>query len=727
MNIRLKIVAPLIIFLSVFLSIFFIFFIEGIKNSWEDDLLVREKGALSLMAQAITPDIISYDLEKMRNTLSNIEESRDWWHAIVVNNIEGVQLYPVFSQVDSKFPLRIESEVISNNLAIGTVSVEIDIEGMSETLFDVINKFFISVVALLFLGLIITYIINNYFIIKPINSLVSAVKKLFNGTYQVGRFKESSDEFGVLFSTFDKTASYIQNQHLELKKSKERAENLNNAKSQFLSNMSHEMRTPLNGILGLTELIKNSLSEGKESEYLDKITSSGKHLLQVINDLLDFSKIESGKFTLTEVEFSFIELFDNALNVMGLQAEKKGVELVFDIEEGFNRILLGDPVRIYQVLLNLLSNAVKFTSDGEVIVTARFKPSHGGGEEVEISVKDTGRGINEDDLKSLFKPFKQVGGGLSRSHEGTGLGLVISRKLIEMMGGKLCVTSSENAGSNFYFNLELKTLQSGFDKSKFERPYRMLYLDEGRFSALISTRLNNMGAKVSHIDDFSLFMENNNDILSFINEFDLILFTYENNVNSTLLLSIFCGFDKKITSPFLVVSPIMELPRFDTLEFVSKLVVKPVYGESLYALINDMFSSSSEKNTKEDMIKPLDGLCVLSVDDHEINQIVICDMLESSGAKVEQVGNGELAIDAIKNRTFDVVLMDIQMPVMDGLTAMKIIKSNNLCENTSIIAVTANVVNNIEREYVESGFDAILSKPYESNKLFDTIEKCLKR
>jgi PAS domain S-box-containing protein len=382
-----------------------------------------------------------------------------------------------------------------------------------------------------------------------------------------------------------------------LAEAKEKAEASSHAKEVFLAHMSHEIRTPMNAIIGMSSLLTNTELTGKQKVYLDAIRTSSKNLLSIINDILDFSKIEAGKLNVEQIGFSVEKLVKNAVGSVNHLAAGKSIMLSFSVDSHIHPVVLGDPTRINQVLLNLLSNAIKFTPEGKVDLSAKMIQAHGGKQEIVFEVKDSGIGIDPSKMDKIFESFSQEDESISRKFGGTGLGLTISKQLVELMGGKIWVESKKGIGTSFYFSLEL---------------------NKGQFK---------------------------------------------------------------------------DLPQEQRLHLPTENKLK--------------------------------GINVLLVEDNQLNQFLATTILEGKGMIVETALNGIEALDALKKSTFDLILMDIQMPYMGGIEATEIIR-RELKLDVPIIALTAKALTGDEDRYKEAGMNEFVSKPFEPEQLLRKIAQVLK-
>ena len=538
----------------------------------------------------------------------------------------------------------------------------------------------------------------------------------------------------VLIHLFVRTLHYRK----QLEQALDTARSATQAKSEFLANMSHEIRTPMNAMIGFAELCLRTSLSPRQQDYLNKILISGQSLLGLINDILDFSKIEAGKLTLEKIPFELDDVLDQLWVVVSEPARKKELELLFYREPGVPYGLLGDPLRIGQILTNLVGNAIKFCEQGEVVVSVRVKQQHGNNVLLEFSVLDSGIGMSESQLQKLFQSFTQADSSTTRRFGGTGLGLSITRQLVELMGGKIRVESEPGKGSRFIFTLQLES--TGHDRATPEymaaerlTGCRVLVVDDNEAAReIFASYLQSFGFQASLVGSTEQAIQ---CLKTPDQQFDLLLVDMTLPGRNGLEL-----IQQVMDDPELAEKPrcilVSAFAREDVLaepgaEHLSSFLRKPINPSLLLDSIMDALGYQpvsgriSRRIQSHDSIslRGIQGARILLVEDNEINQQVAYELLSQARFYVDIAGDGQQALDCLKQQQYDAVLMDIQMPVMDGYQASKKIRNDLGLKALPIIALTANALLEDRQKTLEAGMNDHVTKPINPVQLMDTLIK----
>ncbi|WP_432738302.1 response regulator [Maridesulfovibrio sp. FT414] len=517
---------------------------------------------------------------------------------------------------------------------------------------------------------------------------------------------------------------------LELQRARIAAEAATRTKSEFLANMSHEIRTPMNSIIGFGHLLCGTEMDAMQKEYLDKIQASAGSLLAIIDDILDFSKIEAGKFVLEEVEFELDEVLGKISNMVAVKAEQKGIDFVLSVEQGVPHRISGDPLRIEQVLTNLVNNAVKFTSEGEVALLISCSGECAKQSDIEFVVRDSGIGLNEDELGTLFNSFTQADASITRKYGGTGLGLAITNSLVTQMGGEIKVESEPGKGSSFSFSIRFDVVEGACDfcLPASLRDTKVLVVDDSHLSQVfIGSTLKSLALDVVRKSSAMGAIEALKEASITGSPFGLVYMDWKmGGIGGLEAVSIIRETQGIEDTPVILMLPVDADESFRkqaALNGADGFITKPVTRRTLYQSLRNEFCLASEEEIPVAGSSGATSLPfnknarILLVEDNDINQLVAKRMLEGFGLEVEVAVNGRKAFEALSEKMYDMVFMDIQMPEMDGLTATRLIRSDERYDDLPIVAMTAHAMSGDREKSLEAGMDEHLTKPIDPAQL----------
>jgi signal transduction histidine kinase/DNA-binding response OmpR family regulator len=628
-------------------------------------------------------------------------------------------------------------------------------------------------------------------ILQSLKSLQASLRHLTWATQQIatGDFSHEIDFMGDFSAAFNSMTQQLKDSFSERKKANEALQDqineLNNArlamlnmmedldvarneaedatksKSEFLANMSHEIRTPMNAIMGMAHLAMKTDLTAKQYDYLKKVDISARSLLGIINDILDFSKIEAGKMDMESVDFQLEDTLDNISTLVGIKTQEKGLELLFKTDPAVPRALIGDPLRLGQILINLSNNAVKFTDTGEIVVATKLVKQDKAQVTLKFSVQDTGIGMTVEQAAKLFQPFAQADSSTTRKYGGTGLGLTISKRLTEMMGGEIWVESNPGQGSTFSFTANLG-LGKERAKKRFKPPselrgMQVLVVDDNATSrSILQEMLESFSFEVSLASSGE---EGITELEAAGKDkpFELVIMDWKmpgmGGIEASKRIKGLKSLSK--IPPIILVTAYGReeaMQQADEVGFEGFLL-KPVNPSMLFDTIMQAFGEAlpetsriAQRHEQEaEALKHIRGAQLLLVEDNEINQQVAKEILEGAGLNVTIATNGQEAVTAVKENNFDAVLMDVQMPVMDGYTATREIRKWELglrnengknsdlkseirnpkskIQGVPIIAMTAHAMAGDEDKSLQAGMNGHVTKPIDPDQLFATLQK----
>jgi len=577
------------------------------------------------------------------------------------------------------------------------------------------------------------------FVTRPLESLITTIERIHadGSDYSLRVPPHGAHELGRLISRFNSMLSQVQLRDRQLTAAKEAAEAASQAKSQFLANMSHEIRTPMNGVLGMTELLLRTQLGPKQLRFVGTAHRAGESLLAIIDDILDFSKIDAGKLALEHVEFDLRQTIEDVMALLAEGAQCKGLEFACRIAEDLPQNVRGDPVRLRQILTNLVNNAIKFTERGEIVVDARCE----GGGHLRLSVSDTGIGIAPEAAATLFQPFRQADNSTSRKFGGTGLGLAIVKQLADLMGGSVELETALGKGSTFTVTVRLEPAPATAAAPAARDSLaglRLLIVDDNPTNrSILLQHAIEWQMDVSVASSGAEALDLLRSVTANGKPFDLAIIDMKLPVMDGIELTRAIRSDASLASLKLVMLTSLDAADdFDRARErgVDRCLAKPVRRAELQACISGVVGAVAPSAPQRAGVTPVPPPAhfspatarVLLAEDNAMNQEIALEMLEDTGYRVTLAENGRQALSALASEAFDVVLMDCQMPELDGFEATRMLRGQEAeagRRRTPVIALTANAMSGDSQRCLEAGMDDYVAKPYGRDKLLAVLAR----
>lgn len=769
---------------SIFLGGFFI-----VQRMNDLDLLLLERGLAIAKQAAPTSEygVISGNNRLLQNLTNNLLEERDLRAARVLNKDGNILAYagpkmianfigntqfkngqlqlsttnssirikaPIFTQnidlTDGISEPLYQQQNIDNNL-LGWIEIELSLSNTQIAKYQHLATSIATVLTTLLLCLILAIRMSRN-ISRPIQDMVDCVDAISDGKIDTRVHFNSGDEFQTLASGINAMAIAIQRtktehqqnieqathdiretldnieiQNIELNIARKEAIEVSRIKSEFLTNISHEIRTPLNGILGFTRILLKDQSDQRKTDHLNTIEKSANGLLTIINDILDLSKIDSGKLVLENIDFNVREILEDVLTINAPEAHKKSLELVSLIYSEVPQFLTGDPLRIKQVLTNLISNAIKFTPQGNITVRVLMEDEDSNQASVKFEITDTGIGLNDEQKDKLFRAFSQADSSTTRQYGGTGLGLVISQHLVKAMQGDIGVQSAEGEGATFSFSVTLKKSRQQTLSMQELKGQQILIMESASSTRLSITHLlEQWQVRYSDTDNSDILLQSllrkhqNGDPADAV-----IIGLSRKELYQAKTAKLF----KQVNSYNIPIIALVNSAISEELEYAQKLgayqcLSKPLQGRKLFSTLClslnvDLNSANSNNNNRIQMPAPT----ILAVDDNEANLKLVTVLLEDMGINVIAADSGPLALQQLEQHNIDMIFMDIQMPGMSGLEATQLIRQKKTSKELPIIALTAHAIADEKDNILKVGMNDYQTKPINNDQLMQCIER----